>query len=98
MPPPPPPPPPISLLEYQGCHCIPFPVSSHVFLPCPLALSVLLFFCKWYFLLILFFKKKKELTFFLLRERLFFMAVVEQLRDDSRCFVELAAIWHWYMP
>ena len=48
------------------------------------------------------FPKEKRRTspffFFFAKREAFFMAVVEQLRDDSRCFVELAAIWHWYMP
>ena len=28
------------------------------------------------------------------------MALVEQLRvgDDDRWYVQLAAIWHWYLP
>ena len=36
--------------------------------------------------------------FFLLRVRLFCMALVEQLGDDGRWYVQLAAIWHWYLP
>ena len=34
---------------------------------------------------------------FSLRVRLFCMALVGQLGDDSWC-VQLAAIWHWYLP
>ena len=26
------------------------------------------------------------------------MALVEQLGDDGRWYVQLAAIWHWYLP
>ena len=26
------------------------------------------------------------------------MAHVEQLRDDGRWYVQLSAIWHWYLP
>ena len=26
------------------------------------------------------------------------MALVEQLGDDGRWCVQLAAIWHWYLP
>ena len=26
------------------------------------------------------------------------MSLVEQLGDDSRWYVQLAAIWHWYLP
>ena len=34
---------------------------------------------------------------FLLRLRPFYMALVKQLRD-GRWYVQLAAIWHWYLP
>ena len=50
------------------------------FLPSPLALSVLSFFCYWSILLTFF---QKTIKYFLLRVRLFCMALVEQLRDDS---------------
>ena len=26
------------------------------------------------------------------------MALVEQIGDNSRWYVQLAAIWHWYLP
>ena len=26
------------------------------------------------------------------------MALVGQLGYDGRCYVQLAAIWHWYLP
>ena len=26
------------------------------------------------------------------------MALVEQVGDDSRWCVQLAAVWHWYLP
>ena len=26
------------------------------------------------------------------------MALVEQLGNDSKWYVQLAAIWHWYLP
>ena len=35
----------------QGWHLVPFPIASLVFLPSPLALSVLSFFCQWSILL-----------------------------------------------
>ena len=59
----------------------PFPVSSLVFLPRPLAPSVLPFFCKWSFLLTFF--SPENSRYFSLRVRLFCVALVEQLGDDS---------------
>ena len=47
-------------------------------LPSPLALSVLAFFCPFFWLFF-----QKTLKYFLLMVRLFCMALVEQLGDDS---------------
>ena len=44
------------------------------------------------------FSLQKTLKYFSLRVRLFCMALVEQLGDDGRWYVQLAAVWHWYLP
>ena len=41
---------------------------------------------------------QKTLKYFLLIVRLFCLALVKQLGDDGRWCVQLAAIWHWYLP
>ena len=51
-----------------------------IFLPSPLALAVLSFFCYWSILLTFFLQK--TLKYFSLRVRLFCYALVEQLGDD----------------
>ena len=65
-----------SCLESQGCHLIPlFYFLSCFFLPSPRALSVLSFFSR--------FSPQKTLKYFSLRVRLYCVAVVEQLGDNS---------------
>ena len=74
-----------SCLESQGrCRLTPFPIFSLLVLPSPLALSV--FSCLSFFCVLMvhppgFFQK--ILQHFSLRDRLFSMALVKQLGDDS---------------
>ena len=63
------------------CFLFVFVVVVVDFLPNPLAHSVLSFFCLWSILLTFFFHK--TLKYFSLTVRLFCMALVEQLGDDS---------------
>ena len=77
----------LSCLESQGCHLIPlsYLLSSPPTPPSPLALSV--FFGVFFLLLMVpspFFFYQNTLKYFSLRVRLFCMALVEQLGDDSR--------------
>ena len=85
----------LSCLESQGCHLIPL---SYL-LPCFFCLVLLLFLSchfsdnglfSWLF--------SRKLKYCLLRVRLFCMALVEQLGDDGRWYVQLAAILHWCLP
>ena len=62
----------------------PFPIFSSFFLPSPLAFSANGPF-SWLFF-------QKTLKYFSLRVRLFCLALVEQLGDDGRWYVQLAAI------
>ena len=41
---------------------------------------------------------QKLLKQFSVRVRFLCVALVQQLGDDSRWYVQLDAIWHWYMP
>ena len=41
---------------------------------------------------------QKALKHFSSRVRFSCVALVEQLGDDSKWYVQLAAIWHWYLP
>ena len=74
----------------------PFPVSSLVFF-----CLVLLPFLSCHFSangpFSWFFSPQKLLKHFSFRVGLFSMALVEQLGDDS-WYVQLAAMWHWYLP
>ena len=72
-----------SCLESQGCHLIPLSyLLSCFFLPSPLALPLLSFFLlKVHSPEFVFFFRK--LKYFSLKVRLFCMALVEQLGDDS---------------
>ena len=45
--------------------------------------------------LLTFFQKNRK---FLLGVRPLDMAPVEQLGDESKWYVQLSAIWHWYLP
>ena len=72
-----------SILESQRCHLILLSYLLCFFLPSPLALSVLLFFCYWS-ILVPFYPRK--LKYFSLKVRLFSMALVERLRIKAgRC-------------
>ena len=39
----------------------------------------------------------RKLKYFLLKVRLFYIALVEQ-QGDGRWYVQLADMWHWYLP
>ena len=84
-----------SCLESQGCHLIPL----SCLLSCFLCLVLLLFLsCHFSANGPFSFFPPKTLKYFSLRVRLFCMALVEQLGDDGRWYVQLAAVWHWYLP
>ena len=91
----PPPPPNPPHLESQGCHLI--------------SLSYLLFcfsaFYSYFLFLVIFLLvvhspdfPPKILKHFSLQVWRLCLNIVEQLRDDSRWYLQLAAIWHWYLP
>ena len=80
-------------LESQGCHLICFSyLLSYFFVQFSSS------FCLVIFLLVVHSPDfpPKILKHFSLRVWRLCLNIVEQLRDDSRWYLQLAAIWHWY--